>query len=125
MFPDIQKEQPVFTKFWQKVYLLDNLKSNLLISINIMGSELVIVNMGRKRVILESCNIEVPIEIKFCSQSAHKITCLIYAQKITVVPSHLALPICIHYINQILIDCNYLFELRDVNFSIYTHIVNS
>lgn len=125
MFESTQKEQPVLAKFWREVHLVDNLKANLLIGIDIIGSELVVVNMGRKRVIVGSCNIEVPIEIKFCSHSAPGITRPVHAQKTTVVPPHSALPVCIHHLHQIPANRDYLFESENVNFGVYAHMVNS
>lgn len=125
MFEGTQKEQSVLAKFWREVYLVDNLKANLLIGIDIMGPELVVVDMGRKRVILGSCDVEVSIEIKFRSHSAHGVIRPILAQKTTVVPPHSASPICIHHLHQIPADRDYLFEPGDVNFGVYTHMVNS
>lgn len=90
-----------------------------------MGPELVLVDMGRKSVILGSYDVELPIEIKFCSHSAYRIICSIHAQKTTVVPPHLVLPICIHHFHQILENQDYLFEPEDVNFGVYAHMVNS
>ena len=66
MFKGTQKEESVLAKFWQQVYLVDNLKTNLLIGIDIIGPELVVVDMEQKKVILGSCYVKVPIEIKFC-----------------------------------------------------------
>ena len=67
MFEGTQKEELVLAKFWQEVYLIDNPNVILLIGIDIMGPELVVVDIGQKKVILGSCNVEVPIEIKFRS----------------------------------------------------------
>lgn len=70
MFEGTQKGQPVLTSFWREVHLVDNLKANLLIGIDVMGPELVTADMGQKKVIFGSCNVEIPIEIKSRSRSA-------------------------------------------------------
>lgn len=93
--------------------------------IDIMGPELVVVDIGRKRVILGSCDVEVPIEIKFHFHSAHGVIRPIHAQKTTVVPPHLALPVCIYHLHQIPADRDYLIEPGNVNFGVYAHMVNS
>ena len=125
MLEGAQKDQPVLTKFWREVHLVDNLKANLPIGIDIMGPELVVVDMGQKRVILGSCNVEVLIKIKFRLQSANGVKCLVYAQKTTVLPPHLTLPIYIHHFHHVPKDRDYLFESGDVNFGVYAHMVNS
>lgn len=86
-----------------------------------MGPKFVIVDNRQKRVILGSCIIEVPIEIKFCSQSTHGVIHSIFTLKWTIVPAYLALPIYIHYIYQIFTAWDYLFESRNINFGIYVH----
>lgn len=90
-----------------------------------MGPELVVVDMGWERVILGSCDVEVPIEIKFRSHSAHGVIRPIHAQKTTVVPPHSAIPVCIHHLHQIPADRDYLFKPGDVNSGVYAHMVNS
>ena len=104
MFKGTQKKQPVLAKFWREVQLVNNLKANLLIDIDIMGPKLVIFDIGRKRVILGSCNIEVSIKIKFRSYSTHGVTRLVYTQKTTVVLPHMALPVNIHHYHGISAD---------------------
>lgn len=90
-----------------------------------METELIIVNMGQKRVILGNCNIKVTIEIKFCFYSAYGITWPIYGQKTTVVPLHLVSSVYIYNFYQILADQYYLFEPGDLNFDVYAYIMNS
>lgn len=59
-----QKGQPILARFWREVHCVDNLKANLLIGIDVMGPELMTVDMGKINVIFGSCNVEIPIEIK-------------------------------------------------------------
>ena len=110
IFESMQKNQLVLAKFWQEVHLVNNLKANILISIDIMRPELVVVDMGQKRDILRSCNMEVFIEIKFLLQSAHGVKRPIHTQKTTVVPQHSVLPICIHHLYQVPKDPDSLSE---------------
>lgn len=46
MFEDTQRGQPVLARFWREVHLADELKTNLLIGIEVMGPELPTVDMG-------------------------------------------------------------------------------
>lgn len=77
MFEGTQRGQPILARFWREVHLVDNLKANLLIGIDVMGPELVTIDMGQKKVILESCNVEIPVEISItiCSGGATSSTC--------------------------------------------------
>lgn len=125
MFEDTQRGQPVLARFWREVHLVDELKANLLIGIDIMGPELVTVDMGQKKVIRGSCNVEIPIEIKTRSRSAQGIQRPIHAQKTTVIPGHCVLPVYIHHLYQVPKDRDYLLEPGEVNFGLYAHMVNS
>lgn len=83
------------------------------------------VNMGQKKVILGSCNVEIPIDIKIRPRSAQGIRRLIHAQKTTIIPAHSALPVYIHHPHQPPQDRDYLFAPEEVNFDLYAHMVNS
>lgn len=56
-----------------------------------IGAQLVIVDIEQKKVILESYNVKVPIEIKFCFDSANVITRLLNVRKTNFIPPHLIL----------------------------------
>lgn len=81
IFEGTQRGQPVLARFWREVHLVDELKANPLIGIDVMGSELVTVDMGQKKVILGSCNVEIFIKIETRSRSAQGIQRRIHAQK--------------------------------------------
>ena len=51
-FEDTQRGQPLLASFWREVHLVDDLEANILIGIDIMGPELVTVDMGQKKAIL-------------------------------------------------------------------------
>lgn len=76
-----------------------------------MGIELIVVNMKQKKGILESCNVKVTINIKFCSHSTYEIMRPIYGHKTTVIPPHLVSSICIYYLHQISVYENYFLNL--------------
>lgn len=54
----------VFVRFWREVHLVNNLKANLFINIDVIDLKYKTVDMRYKTVIFESYNIEILIDIK-------------------------------------------------------------
>ncbi len=51
-FEGRQRGQPLLAGFWREIHLVDKLEANILIVIDIVGPELVTVDMGQKKAIL-------------------------------------------------------------------------
>ncbi len=64
LFEDIQNDQRVNFSFWQKIHMIDNLKVNISIGINVIRLAPITVNISLMKFIPQNSNIEIPIKIK-------------------------------------------------------------
>ena len=64
-FSEINKnENSIMIKITRKIYLVDNLKANILIKNNYIESKKIAINNVKKIVYIDSCNIIVIVDIK-------------------------------------------------------------
>lgn len=64
IFKKIKNKKKVFAYIYQEIYLVKELKVNLLIRTNILGFGKVVINLGLKKVYLKSYKVFIPIEVK-------------------------------------------------------------
>ena len=113
-------DELVKAKITRKVYFVNNLKTNMLIKNNVLRSKKFNIFTFTSTVYIESCEIIISIFIKnrFISQSA-----AIHFIKTRIISSHTKISISIHKI--LLSKRDYFFEFVEINFSIYSHVVDT
>ena len=110
----------VRAKIIKKIHLIDNFKTNMLLSNDVIESEKIDVSISNKSVYIDSCEVIVNFEVR---TSRVTIQISIHARKITVIFSHSELILSMHYIT-VSFDRDYLFESDELNFSLYAHLVD-
>ena len=113
-------DELIKAKITRKIHLVNNLKANMLIENDVLKSEKFDIFTFTSTVYIESCEIIISIFIKnrFISQSA-----TIHFIKTRIISSHTKISISIHKIS--LSKRDYFFELVEINFSIYFHVVDT
>ena len=108
-------------KIIKKIHLIDNFKTNMLLSNDVIESKKIDVSISNKSVYIDNCEIIVSFEVR---TSRVIIQISIHARKITMIFSHSELIFSMHYIT-VSFDRDYLFESDEFNFSLYAHLVDS
>ena len=113
-------DELVRAKITRKIHFVNNLKANMLIENDVLRSEKFDIFTFTSTVYIESCEIIISIFIKnrFTSQSA-----TIHFIKTRIISSHTKISISIHKIS--LSERDYFFEPVEINFSIYSHVVDT
>ena len=104
----------------KKIHLIDNLKTNMLINIDLIESKKIDINIFNRTAYIDNYKIIVFLKIRI---SRTVVQTLVYARKIIIVFSRSKITISIYY-NIISVDRNFFFELNEFNFSLYAHLVN-
>ncbi len=120
-FSKIKNRKQAFAKITREIYLIDNLKTNILIKNNFIDFEKIVINIISKFVYIKSCVVIVNLKIKTTCTIVYK---QVYVKKAINVSSKLKITILIHYIF-ISNNRNFLFELNKLNLSLYVYFVNS
>ena len=110
----------VRAKITRKVHFVNNLKANMLIENDVLKSKKFDIFTFTSTVYIESCKVIISIFIKnrFISQST-----TIHFIKARIISSHTKINISIHKIS--LSKRDYFFEFVEINFSIYSHVVDT
>ena len=115
------QENKIRIIFRRKVYLINDLKANILIEINIINLENIIVDLINCIAKIESCKVIILIEIRILSNVIFK---FVYFKKLTIISSQSKFPIEIYYF-VILKDRNFLFESNKISyFTNYAYLIN-
>lgn len=115
------QENEIRTMFRRKIYLMNDLKTNILIKINIMSFENIVVNLIICTTRIENCNVIVLIKIQTSNNVVFK---SIHFRKSITIFSRLEILIEIHYF-AILENRNFLFELNEIlHFISYAHLID-
>ena len=120
-FSNQKNDVTVRTKITREMHLIDNLKTNMLLSNDVIESEKIDVNISNKSIYIDSCEIIVTLEIR---TSRVIVQTSVHARKITVISSHSELIFSMHY-TIVSFDRDYLFESNELNLSLYAHLINS
>ena len=104
----------------KKIHLIDNLKVNMLININFIESKKIDINIFNRTAYIDNC--DVIAVLKVCI-SRIIVQTFVHARKIIIVSFRSKTTISIYY-STISADKNFLFELNELNFSLYAHLVN-
>lgn len=100
-----------------------DLKDIFLLGSDLLGPEKFTINLGKKEPFIRSCNITVLINIGSRS-NAPAVQRAVHIHKTTSVPQHSIMPLLVHDFGDIPKDRDYLFKPDDVNFSLYTHLID-
>lgn len=115
----------------KKIHLVNNLKINMLININILVSKCMILNMNQRIILIDSCrNITIKINVMFKKNSNAKRVVLAKFKIVILSQTLMNIFILVQQANQLFNDWKLIFELcynHDLNQSndLYTYIVNA
>ena len=120
-FSDQKNGVTVRAKVTKKMHLVDNFKTNMLLSNDVIDSEKIDVSISNKSVYIDNCEVTISLEVRI---SRVIVQTSIHARKITVVFSHNELIFSMHY-TTVSLDRDYLFESDELNLSFYAHLIDS
>ena len=115
-----KNDNKILTKITKEIYLMNNLKTNLLIENDVLKFESIDIFIFTDSTFIKSCDvtISITIQIRFTSQVR-----FIHAIKISI-SANSEIAISIHRIT--IFDRDYIFESKElINLSIYAHIIDS
>ena len=119
-FPDKdQNDKSATTLITKEIHLVDNLKTNILIENDILESEKFDVFISTSSAHIESCDIIISIFVR--NRSTSRIAS-VHSTKIMIISSQIEQIVRIHKIS--LSERDYIFESADVNFFIYSHLID-
>ena len=104
----------------REIHLVDQLKANILIGMDIMVPEDIDIIVTRSIASIGSCKVEVPIEVKSVGKT---VRLPVHAKQTTVIPARSEGQIPVHH--AALPDRDFLFEPSDSLLSLYAHLVDS
>ena len=118
-FEKDKNDTTVKAKIIRKIYLINDLKTNMLLENDVLNSKKFDIFTFTSSTYIESCEIIISIFIKnrFMSRSA-----FVHFTKTRIISSRTEISIFIHKIS--LSERDYLFESAETNFFMYFHIVN-
>jgi len=107
---------------WE-IYLVNDLKTKMLININIIRSEQIDIITSKRQVTIDTCQ-NVIILIELCSQSS-SIKCIIHIKFNIIISSHTEQPISIHHVRH-LSEQNFLFKFKESsNLVLFAYMIDS
>ena len=124
-FIDEKNEKSTKIMIRREMHLINNLKINIFIDNNVIDSKRWNINLNKKQIFVENCEIVVSINIQRRSidQSQHK---SIYIIKISIISLDSKMTIFIYYLaNAIFNDRDFFFEFDNINFIMYVYLINA
>ena len=114
-------EKKVRADFRREVHIVNNLKINILIETDVIDAKNITINVVKKTIRINNCNVTILIEIRFSSSTVdHK---LIHLRKTITVPSKSKLAIEIHSLT--LFDRDFVFESNELSYlTTYAHMID-
>ena len=119
-FFDQKNDVTIKTKIIKKIHLIDNFKTNMLLNNDVIESEKIDVNIFKKTIYIESCEIIASLKIR---TSKIVVQISIHARKITVIFFRFELIFSMHY-TIVSFDRDYFFESNELKLSLYVHLIN-
>ena len=113
-------ENVIIILTFRKIHIIDDLKINILINMNIIISKQIDILTFQSKAKINNYNIIIFIIIHIKNRAVIQ---SIYIKKFIIIFSHIQLTISIHYIN--LLNQNFFFEPDQLNLTLYTHFINS
>ena len=121
----IDTKNNVFVKIFieQKIYLIKNLKINMLINNNIIVLKNIFVNFTNQITNIRNCNVDVSLKIRF--KVAHIQQRFVHVKKIIVLSSRIQLIVVVHnFFDNLSFDRDFFFESNDIEFTFYVYFVD-
>src|SRR5436190_15351078 len=110
-----------------EAHIVNDLKVNLLLSINNMTLKNIIIDLVQKQAIFELCKNAI-VKLNIIFKSNHQVTCSIYSNIKVVVSSHSEMRISIQqhkFIIKFSSDQDYIFESASSQLAYYIHAMNA
>ena len=107
----------------REIHIVDNLKANVLIGIDIMVPKQIDIIASQSKANVGSYSISIPVEMR--AKAGRAITHLVYAKKSFIVPPHSQIQIPVYYTS--LLDRDFIFKPDNIstNLTLYAHFVDS
>ena len=124
----LSNDTRTFTQITRKIYIVNNLKANMLINSNILTPKRIIIDFDTQLIIINSYrSITIPINSRARSNSIKR---TIKTSSRIVLSPHFVTPISITYVGELSPDRNLLFKPQcslslDHANGVYAHIVNA
>lgn len=103
------------------VHIVDNLKANILIEMDVMAPEQIDILTSQCRASIGSCGISMPIETR--SRPGRAAAHPMHAKKSLMIPPYSQVQIPVHHAS--LCDRDFIFEPDELNLTLYAHLVDS
>ncbi len=120
-FLETKNKKQAFAKITCKIYLVNNLKTNILIRNNFIDFKKIVINIVSKFAYIESYVVIVDLNVKTTCTIVYK---QIYIKKTINVSFKLKITISIYYMF-ISNNKDFLFELNKLNLLLYVYFINS
>ena len=105
------------------MHLIKKLKVNMLIDINVIISKNIIIDLIKKKIVIQSCDIIVSLEMR--SRFNHVQQRFIHVKKIITLLFRNQLIIFVHhFVDDLSNNRNFLFESKNTNIILYVHIID-
>ena len=114
--------KPVTSVLRREVHLVDNLKANMLIGNDVIGSEGIVIDPVKKQAFITSTGATIPVEVRSPKNNIQR---PVHIRKTTVIPPHTEVAVPING-TSLPETRDFLFEpADDVNFTLYAHLVDA
>ena len=106
------------------MHLINYWKINILIDNDVIDSKNIVINFINKKTFIRNCDVKMLVEVRTREIYAQQRS--IYAKKIITFSSRNQLTIFVHYlVDELSFDRDFLFELNDIEFSLYVHLIDA
>lgn len=117
-----KQENEIRTMFCREVHLVNDLKANILIDMNIMSFESIVVDSSTRIARIESCKIIVLVEIRTSNNIISK---SIHLRKSIIISSRMKFLVQVHHF-VVSKDRDFLFELDEIShLTSYAHLIDA
>ena len=107
-------------KIEREVHIMTGLCTNMLVEMNVMGSEWIDLITSEKHTLIESTGTSIPINYRL---SSSLIRWIVQALESTTIESHFKAIIPVQHLHDLL-PHDYIFSLDDTSLSLYTYLTN-
>ena len=122
-FVDVKNDNSVKVLIRREIHLVNNLKINMFIDNDVIVSEDVVLDLIKKQTFIDSCDVTIVFDVR--SRVNHAQQRSIHVKKTIVLSSRNQMTIFIHhFVDELLVNRDFLFESDESNFILYVHIVD-
>ena len=118
---DTIDKRKVTTHLRREVHVIDNLKTKLLLSMNVMSFERMIIDMNLKQLIIKSCQ-SLIVKLEIIVKNNIRVRRTLRVEKKFVIEVNIIVKLSIDLRDDSILDKDYLFEFNFSN--TYAHIVD-